>query len=71
MAVIGYNREGANPTWSIGLRTTCSTLTASSCGALEGDNHWLLFDDPGAPGFVRAIDEFTRVDGTGEVGGRA
>ncbi|MGE0601073.1 MAG: alpha/beta fold hydrolase [Dehalococcoidia bacterium] len=30
--------------------------------ALEGDNHWLLFDDPGAPEFVRAIEEFTNGD---------
>jgi pimeloyl-ACP methyl ester carboxylesterase len=28
---------------------------------LEGENHWLLFDDPGAPEFVRAIEEFTGV----------
>ncbi|MGE3074747.1 MAG: alpha/beta fold hydrolase [Dehalococcoidia bacterium] len=27
--------------------------------ALEGDNHWLLYDDPGAPEFVQAIEEFT------------
>lgn len=25
---------------------------------LEGDNHWLLIDDAGAPDFVRAIEEF-------------
>lgn len=26
---------------------------------LEGDNHWLFFDDPVAPDFVRAIEDFT------------
>lgn len=26
---------------------------------LQGDNHWLLLDDAGAPDFVRAIEEFT------------
>ncbi|HEX6030540.1 MAG TPA: alpha/beta fold hydrolase [Tepidiformaceae bacterium] len=26
---------------------------------LEGENHWLVFDDPGAPEFVQAIEEFT------------
>ncbi len=42
---------------------TARRLAACIPGAtyveLEGDNHWLFFDDPGAPDFVRAIEQFT------------
>lgn len=42
-------------------RRLASLITGAVFRTLEGDNHWLLFDDPGAPEFVRAIEEFTGV----------
>lgn len=42
-------------------RRLASLIPGAIFRTLDGDNHWLLFDDPGAPEFVRAIEEFTGV----------
>lgn len=48
-------------------RRLASLIPGAEFRMLEGDNHWLLYDDPGAPEFVRAIEAFTGVseDGVG------
>jgi pimeloyl-ACP methyl ester carboxylesterase len=42
-------------------RRLAELVPGAELRVLEGDNHWLLFDDPGGPEFVDAIDRFTRV----------
>ncbi len=42
-------------------RRLASLIPGAIFRTMEGDNHWLLYDDPGAPEFVRAIEEFTGV----------
>ena len=44
-------------------RRLASLIPGAEFRILEGDNHWLLYDDPGAPEFVRAIEAFTGVGG--------
>ncbi len=40
-------------------RRLASLIPGARLHRLEGNNHWLLFDDPGAPEFVRLVEEFT------------
>jgi len=42
-------------------RRLASLIPGARLHRLEGNNHWLLFDDAGAPEFVRLVDEFTGV----------
>ncbi len=42
-------------------RRLASLIPGAQLHTLEGDNHWLLYDDPGAPEFVRVVEEFTGV----------
>jgi pimeloyl-ACP methyl ester carboxylesterase/DNA-binding winged helix-turn-helix (wHTH) protein len=43
-------------------RKLASLIPGARLAVLEGDNHWLLLDDPGAPEFVRLIESFIRGD---------
>jgi pimeloyl-ACP methyl ester carboxylesterase len=39
-------------------RRLASLIPGANFLSLEGANHWLLFDDPGAPAFVGAVEDF-------------
>lgn len=52
-------RAGDQLSPPVSARLLAAAIPGARYIELEGDNHWLFFDDPGAPEFVRAIEEFT------------